>query len=782
MASFDYCVNLAVKENRISKKMGEEILASGNPAEVIKDIAGQLSRERREKVVDAIRLSEAIEHISKHRKGHGTGLVSILAKDVTEQSKAMNVDYLQKVYTQRFASQWSEGLERFRTKTFGLTQDAEGIADFVKAVYGKVSKDDQINGLAKSWLDVAESMRVKFNEVGGSVSKNEAWHFPQTHDGRLIEKAGEDEWVRYLRDGDMLDRTKMLDDTGMPLDDEQLDSALRYVYQSIVTGGMNKAQGLPTPKRLATKISRRGSEKRFLYFKDGDSWLKYQDDFGKGDVFSTLTDHIQAKSADIALIEVLGTNPKNMYEALKNYAISEASKKGKKISSAKLSYYDSVYKVVSGEINGGHMTTLADGLQAHRNLEVAANLGWAVWSSFTDPFTTAMTAHYNKVPMVKTLFRQLDLFASQVKGGKSAKEYRDVLARTGVVLDTVMGRAHNTNRFTDTYGTGYLAKAADFTLRFSGLDNWTQSMQKGFSMEFSGMLADNFKKSYDEIDFQDVLNRYGITREDWDLFRKTKAVRFKGAKFADLTADKSMKFHRMILQEMEYATPMLDARTQAITTGGLQRSTVGGQVVRSVMQIKSFPVVVAMNQYNRTMTHSTRLGKVAYGGAFVFGSTMMGGMSLQVKDMLKGRTPRDVDGKFMFDAFVQGGSGSLLSDLLLVNHAQYGGSLIDAAVGLQGARIKQLSNLTAGNVWQAISGNETNILGESVKFVKDLTPAPWQTHLIQDAIFDAMRTEVDPNYQKQLRSMSRRREKEYGQDQWWVQGRSPMQNIEELVD
>ena len=134
MASFDYCVNLAVEENRISKKMGEEILASGNPAEIIKDIAGQLSRERREKVVDAIRISEAIEHISKHPKGHGTGLVSLLAKDVTEKSRAMNVDYLQKVYTQRFASQWSEGLDRFRTKTFGLTQDAEGIADFVKAV------------------------------------------------------------------------------------------------------------------------------------------------------------------------------------------------------------------------------------------------------------------------------------------------------------------------------------------------------------------------------------------------------------------------------------------------------------------------------------------------------------------------------------------------------------------------------------------------------------------------------------------------------------------------
>jgi hypothetical protein len=778
VASFDYCINLAVKENRISKKMGDKILDSENPVDVIKNIAGELSQQKREKVIDAIRLSQNIEYINQHPKGLGAGLVSLLSKDVTEKAKSFNVDYLQKVYTQRFAAMWSDGLERFRTKTFGLTQDSDGIAEFVRAAHGKQSSDATINGLAKAWLDVSEAMRVKFNEVGGNISKNEDWVFPQAHDGRLIEKATEDGWVSYIKP--LLDTTKMLDDLGKPLQGDDLDGALRYVYQTIVTGGVNKAQGLPTPKRLATKLTRKDSEKRFLYFKDGDAWLEYQNKFGKGDVLSTITDYIQTKSSDIALVEILGTNPKNMYESLKNYAIAQSARQGKKFKN--IGYYNSVYKVVSGEINGGHMTTTADALQAHRNVEVAANLGWAFFASFTDVATSALASHYNKMPIVKTFFRQLDIYASQVVNGKKGKEYRDFLTRSGVIIDTMMGRAHNTNRFTDTYGTGYTAKAADFVLRFTGLTNLSQSMQKGFAMEFAGMLSDSFKKGFDELDFKEVLVRNGITKEDWDSLRATKTIKFRNATFADLTADKSMKFHAMVLKEMEYATPMLDARTQAITTGGLQRATVGGQAVRSVMQIKSFPITVAMNQYNRTMAQASAKGKVAYGGAFVLGSTLMGGLSLQVTDMGKGRTPREVDGRFLFDAFVKGGSGSLVTDMLLVNHTQYGASMREALLGLQAARAEKLVSLTAGNVWQAISGNETNILGESVKFVEDLVPAPWQTQLIQDSIFDALRTEVDPQYQKQLRSISRRRKKEYGQDQWWERGQSPLQNIEQLSE
>ncbi|MCS5594178.1 MAG: hypothetical protein NZ730_06505 [Porticoccaceae bacterium] len=768
MASFDYCINVAVRDKKISQKMADEILESPDQGKVIKDIAESLSRDRREKVVNAIVIARAIDNMESHSKGLGTGLSSMLGKDLTGEAGYANVDYLQKLYTNRYIAEWKEGLEKFRTKTFGLTEDKEGLAMFVNALYGKAATDPAIAKIAKEWLKVTDNMRVHFNEVGGSISKNEDWLLPQHHDMNSVGKVTEDKWIDYIEP--LLNRKKMLDDAGKPLDDVQFKDGLKYAYQTIVTGGLNKAQELGAPRGLGSKLSRRGSERRFLYFKNGTSWLKYQKDFGRGDVFTTLTDHIQSKSSDIALLQLMGTNPRNMYDGLRAYAVRESITKGKKLSNKNLAYYDSLFKVVSGEVNAGQLTGLADKFQAWRNIEVASKLGWAVLSSFTDMATSALTASYNKLSAHKVFWRQMKIIKSQMGGGKKGKEYRDVLARTGFVIDTTLGRAQAANRYTDTFGVGVSAKVAEATLRASGLELWTQAMQKGFTMEFAGMLADNFGKAFDSLDFKEVLVRYGITKEDWDAFGKTKIIDFDGAKFADMTKDKSTKFHRMILQEMEYASPTVDARSRAITTWGTKRSTASGQMVRSIMMIKSFPITVMMNHWQRGMAQATGVSKLAYLGKFSAGSTMMGALSLQVKEMLKGRESRDTDAGFWKDAWILGGSGSLFADLIVSDPSKYGQSLTDSIAGVQMGTLDKVMRFTTGNIRQAIKGDETNILGEGVSVIKGLTPDIWQTQMLQDYFFDALRMEVDPKYKSTLRKMARKRKTEYGQGEWWRKG------------
>ena len=749
--------------------MADEILAAPDQAEMIKDIAETLSRERREKVVDAIRLSNAIEAAESHPEGLGAGLASLMGKDVTGKANYANVDFLQKTYTNQFLAGWANGLERFRTKTFGLSQDKEGINNFVRALHKETVDDADIMQIAKDYNAMMDNVVEEFNAAGGSISKNENWILPQKHDMTRVAKLSEDEWVDYIKP--LLDRNKMLDDAGKPLDDEQFDKGLRYTYQTITTGGMNKSQGFGVPRGLGRKLSRKGSEKRFLYFKDGDSWISYQNKFGKGDIFTTITDDIQDKAGDIALMKVLGTNPKNMYEGLKNYAIRESQKRGKPISGKNLQYYDDLYKVISGEVNGGQVTTAADVMQTWRNIEVASKLGGAALASFTDVATAAITANYNKMSATKVFMRQAQLLKEQAAGG--GVEARNVLARMGFVIDTTLGRAHSLSRFTDTYGSGTTAKVAELTLRASGLEVWTQSMQKGFTMEFAGMLSDSFKKSFDELEFKEVLERYGITKKDWDAFRKTEVIDFKGAKFANVTLDKSMKFHRMILQEMEYATPTMDARTQAITTMGTQRATGLGQTVRSIMMIKSFPITVAMNHWMRGMSQATWGGKISYLATFFAASTMMGGLSVQSKELAKGRTPREVDGKFLFDAFIMGGAGSLFADYLLVDTEKYGQSLVDAIAGVQAGTAMKLVKMTKGNIMDALKGEDTNILGDGINFIKGLTPDTWYSQLFTDNVIEAFRKEVDPNREKTLRKMARDRKTQYGQEQWWKQGELP---------
>lgn len=767
MASFDYCIDQAVKGAKINKSVAQQIKDAQDPEAMVRELAANYSRIKREKLIDAVRLSVNMQKIQSHPDGPLAGLQSLLSRDNKAKAKYSNVDMQSKVYEQRFLGEFGDALSVFRTRMFGLSQNEEGLNKFIKALYGEAVGDAQIEKFAKDWLKLVENMRVTFNEKGGSISKNENWLLPQHHDMQRIVKADEKEWIGYI--SDRLDRSKMLDDEGKMLDDEQLEQALKYVYQTITTGGMNKAKGLTIPRGLGRKLSRKGSEERFLYFKDAESWISYNNKFGKGDVLTTLTDHITARANDIALVETLGTNPKIMFDTLMNQAkqLGTVSEKGEALAQA-------TFNVVSGAINGGNLTTLADGVQGVRNLMVASKLGKAFLASFTDLATSALTASYNGISATKVLKRQLKMYASATEEDKKA------LARMGLVFDTWAGRAHSANRFADTYGTGGTAKVAEIVLRGSGLEWWTESGRKAFSMEFAGMLSDNFGKSFDDLD--SVMKRgfdtYGISKEDWDAFRTSKKIKIQGAEFADLTADASMKFHRMVLTEADFAVPTPDARVRAIMTGGTERGSFWGQIARSATMLKSFPATVVNTHLYRGFTQVSGRERVQYLGGLIGATTLMGAFAIQVKDLAAGREPRPINADFWKTAVVQGGGLGPFADFVISDVNQYGQGFVMTVAGPMASFANDTFNLTLGNLSQVIKGEETNILGEGAKYVKNITPNTWYTQAITNSMFDTFREWGDPTYAKSLRQIQKRRMKEYGQGYWWAPGESVLEVIE----
>ena len=771
MASFKFCIEQAIKDKKITKDVADQLRQADDPEVALKNMVETVSREKREKAVDAVRISVALDKINNHPEGAGVGLISLLGRDLTGKAGYMNIDLLSAAYTKQYMAKFADGLSTFRTRMLGLSQDEESLNMFIKAVYGETVGDPKIQKIAKDWAELAEDLRVDFNSKGGSISKNENWLFPQNHDMRLIKNAGPKEWKAFI--SNKLDRPKMLDDNGKPLTDAQIDEALDYVYQTIATGGMNKAKGLTVPRGLGSKLSRKGSEQRFLFFKDANSWIAYQNKFGKGDVLTTLSDHIQGRATDIAMVQTLGTNPRVMYDALKFQAKKIQVDRGKPIGEASLSMLDAVYKTVSGEINGGQMVNLADGMQFVRNLQVASKLGGATLSSFTDIATASLTAHYNNIPMTKVFKRHMSMLTS-------SEEDKKILARMGLALDSWYGRAHSANRFSDTYGTGASAKTAEAVLRLSGLEAWTESGRKAFGIEFAGMLSDNFGKTVDELhpSVQRAFKTYGINKQDWDSFRNTKPLEMMGTKVADLTADKSMKFHAMILQETDFAVPTPGARERAIATGGLERGTVWGQISRSAMMIKSFPITMATTHLYRGATQATMGGRVQYLGALLGSTTLLGAFALQVKDVAAGRETRDMDASFWVSAFVQGGGASLAADFVVSDVNKYGKGFLESLAGPMGSLVNDTFNLTIGNVRQAIAGDETNVLGEATKFIEDITPGVWQTQLLMDSMFDNIRMMADPNFEKSLSSVRQKRMKEYGQGYWWEPGETPLEVLE----
>ena len=756
MASFTTCIEQAFKAKKISNDVREQLIESPDVEADIDNIVANLSRQKREVAISATRIAQAWEKASNHEKGAYEGLLSLMSKDRTGKSGYANVEYLQRYYQGRYHSRVADMLQAFRTRKLGFSQDEKGLRKLVKAIYGETVDDPAIGKFAKDWAELSEEMRVDFNKRGGSIGKNEKYLMPQNHDARAIEKAGLEKWKAKILP--KLDRTQMTDDAGRALSDDELIAAIDYVYETITSRGLNKVQDLSVP-RLGKKLARKHSEKRFLYFKDADSWMEYQRDFGRGDVFATLTDHIDTISSDIGLMEIMGPSPQSTFDALLSQAEKTTKLKGRQNFFAK-----ALFDNVSGKTNRGDLTTAADFMQSTRNVLSAALLGKAFLSALSDVGFQAITSKYNNLPALKVLSRHMKLMTDE--------EMQVFGVRMGLVADAMVNRMHAGNRYADTYGTGVTAKVAEGVMRASLLSPWTDAGRKAFGMEFGAMLANNFGKQLDELD-KNVLRafkEYGIDKADWNTFRKSKTLKHKGATFADLTQPGGRKFHQMIMSETDFAVPTPDAKVRAITNGGLGRASIEGQAWRAAMHLKSFPATIIMTHFYRTAYQSTTAGKLQYAGALLATTTVLGGVAIQMKDIAAGRDPREVDGKFLAAAVQQGGGLGIFGDFVFSDVNRFGGGLTETLTGPTGQLLNSSVKFTLGNVREALSGEETNILGESVELLDRYSPDVWQVQLFTNALFDQLELLADDDAQKRFNRITRKRRKDFGQDYWWEPG------------
>jgi len=400
-SKFNKCIDIAFKAGKITKDIAERIKAADDPELAIDSVLTDLSRQKREAAIQAVRLSKAWDNIKTHPDGLYDGLIGLLTKDPKGKAAYFNVEYLGKFYEGKYDSMMAEALSVFRTRNIGFSQDEAGLRNLVRAIYGEAVDDPQIMKFAKQWESLTETIRLDFNAKGGSISKNERWLMPQNHDAREMLAKGKTEveskalWKEKITP--MLDRNNMLDDLGNPLTDEAFDEALDFTFETIVSGGLNKTKDFTVP-RMGAKLSRKGSEKRFLFFKNADSWLEYQKVYGKGDIFTTLTDHVSMKANDIATMEIFGTSPQTTFDALKNQIKKEGAIKPRQSRFATM-----VFDVATGRINQGELTTMADFMQSVRNVITASTLGKAFLSAFSDIGFQAITARYNNLPALKVV-------------------------------------------------------------------------------------------------------------------------------------------------------------------------------------------------------------------------------------------------------------------------------------------------------------------------------------------------------------------------------------------
>ena len=682
-------------------------------------------------------------------------------------------------------------LGTFRRNLVGEVRQKAQLKNMTREIFGENTGDVSAKEMAAAWTKTAETLRKKFNRAGGSIPKNEKWFLPQNHQSLKISKADYEGWrssiLPKLSPNDMIDQM-----TGLAFTPQRLELALKDVYETITTEGANKMR--PGSGQRGKSLASQRQDHRFLVFKDADSWLEYQREFGDDNVFDVMVSHISNMSRDIAMMEVLGPNPTSTITFMKdtltkqaNMAKDEALKDKARSTGKRL---DDMYMAVSGRNNSPINSKFASTMAGTRQILQSAQLGAAAISAITDVNFQRLARQFSGLPQTGILKDYLKYISPL-----GAKEKGELAISSGLIAEGWTSLAAGQMRFVgDMSGPEVTRRISDFVMRASFLSPMTSAGRWAFGMEFMGTVARNAGKTFDELDlnFRSTMERYNIQATQWDIIRRTNPYDEKGAKFirpTDIAArtdidetlrdNISTRLLEMINTETNFAVPSTSVRGATFLTGGTQPGTLTGEMARSFAMYKNFGVTLVNTHLMRGMQLPQSSSKGAYYSNLLISTTLMGALAMQMKEVSKGRDPREMFGdseetvKFWFAAFMQGGGLGIFGDFLTSGTSRYGSGIAETIAGPVAGAGDDLLNLTVGNLYQAATGQDTNAASEMVKFTQRHTPGSslWYGRLaLERGLWDQMQLMTDPKAKSKFRRLENRTKKQTGQKYWWGPG------------
>lgn len=628
---------------------------------------------------------------------------------------------------------------------------------------------------AKAWGTTIETMRQRFNNAGGDIGRLEYGYLPQASDQGRVLAAGKDAWVAKTLP--RLDRSRYLHPDGRQMTDADLTQFLGATWETLSSGGLNKIE--PGQYRGTGARANRGSDHRQLHWKDGQAYVEYMSEFGAGSMYDAMTSHISGLSRDIGLVERYGPNPEHQFRVQDDIAKKDAGHDRRAVDMPQ-----AYWNVLSGKSGAVQNASLARVASDIRNLNVASKLGRAVWASISDIPTYFVTAGYNRLPY----WQALKNIGAQFDGNT-----REFLTAHALIAESMVS---DLNRFSgDHIRNNWSGKVANSVMKLSFMNAWTDNLRRAFQMTMMGGLGKMAGKSWGDLTAWDRshLGRKGITEADWDILTQVQPTEYRGQKY--LTPESIMatghenaeqlvsKVLGLIRDESEYAVinPDLFARS-AQTWGGKQAGTVGGELARSVMQFKSFPIAMISRHFRRMIDAPRGVdgapaiaNRLAYSTAVMLGTTIAGGIAFQIKEMLSGRDPIGVDtGRFWTEALLQGGGLSIVGDLLFQDPREtpggFTGNFLGSVAGPTAGTLGDVFGLVSENAWRAATGDDLNIGAGAARTIRGTLPYQnlwWLSAAIDHSFFNALQENLSPGY---LGRVERRARRQHNQDYWWQLG------------
>lgn len=712
--------------------------------------------------------------IKSHPKGTVEGFKSSLTYDLGGYSKGLNIDKQAESIRSLAFSGMGDVVTRLSLQKCGFVQDKKLAAQVVRALYGDTS-DELAGKMASQFTKSANMLHARFKSAGGDMGNLKDWRLPQNHDSRLINRVSRDEWVDFIRP--LLDKENMIDNvTGFAMSESKLTEVLNDAYETLRTNGLNKLEpGKQGKAMLANKYS---DQSRVLKFKDGDSWLAYNERFGNGDVYATMINYIDNMSQDTAMLEVFGPNPDKMKRVITDEIRKEAGllrdEKLRRKMNAGLEAAEILWDDITRANQPANPRAALIGSELRAGL-TSAQLGSAFLTQFSDVAVNTLTAKFNGL-------KATDLWKSYWRLMTSNKA-RDFSIHLGLGAEEVARTLSGAARYAEgLLDQGKLGRASEIVMRASLLDRMTMASKKAFVLDFSKCLADFAPLEFNKLNkgLLAAFDRYGITEADWAVIRKSAFDEFKGAKYLNLATlagenlEVANKVQNMFFTERDFAVLDSNARTRAMLVGGSKAGTAWGETRRFFAMYKTFPITMLTHHMSRLMSLETATSKAGYFAALFVPMTIAGALTVQGKNLVNGKKPQPTDTwKFWVAAAAAGGAAGILGDFLFSEESRSGNGFISALAGPGASALEDAYKLTVGAAKRKVQGDKVEYPAEVIRTLKKYTPGNnlwWIRAPLERLVFDQATLALDPQARSRFRRMERNLAKEYGTEYWWKPG------------
>lgn len=586
---------------------------------------------------------------------------------------------------------------------------------------GAVTGNNAARQIAETVLPLVNMTRDRLNAAGARIAEATDYVAHTEHDPRKMRAAAgpgrsPDEAFGAWWQAEQPRWSEQAFEDVTPREGESTQQArtrfARSVFDALVSGIHMTAVGQTGIKFEGPgNLSKRVSQPRLIRYKDAQSWIEHQQQFGSSPtLMASIMATLDKSARQVALMEKLGTNPGGNFNTLigKIEETYRSDLDGLEKFRGKVAGLKNVMGRLDGSLNIPENQMWANIAASTRTIESMSSLGGVGVTHFASiwPTVTSEMVHHG-ISRLETLGNMVPALTR----GKGSAERQAILADLGAYASG-LSRDMFSRWQPDDPIPGRISSLANVFMKYTGIHYVFDNTQAAVREMLAQQLGRSVDKSFAQLDphLSQMLGKYGLGEEEWNLLRAVKDMPVsEGRRYmtpnmareidpeaaqayatarglADTEAvsrslsDKLLSYYS---DAAAHAVVTPGVRERAILLGSTRPGSLGGELLRFTTQFKMWPVAAMSQVIGREIFMSLSAKEAAWNlGTLTALSAAFGYLRMTINDVATGRPVRNpMDPKTMLAGMAQGGGVGILGDFLFGETNRMGGGLVSTLMG-----------------------------------------------------------------------------------------------------